>query len=105
MVLLFCALAAGWDYLVTRSIANHYPRGDVSAFFDKEAKGMCPFLRWDAPYLSDAFLKAPTSSRSCGVTLDVGANIGLSTLPPAARGWQVVAFEPNPENGRVRRSC
>ena len=64
---------------------------------------MCPFLRWDAPYLSDAFLKAPTSSRSCGVTLDVGANIGLSTLPPAARGWQVIAFEPNANNGRPAR--
>ena len=37
----------GWDYLVTRSIANHYPRGDVSAFFDREARNMCPFLRWD----------------------------------------------------------
>ena len=104
MVLLFCALAAGWDYLVTRSIANNYPRGDLIVYFNREAKNMCPFLRWDAPYLSDAFLRVPTSS-SCGVVLDVGANIGLSTLPPAARGWQVIAFEPNPENGIVRRSC
>ena len=30
--------------------------------------------------------------------LDIGANIGLSTLPPAARGWQVIAFEPNANN-------
>jgi FkbM family methyltransferase len=28
----------------------------------------------------------------------VGANIGLSMLPPASRGWRVLAFEPNPQN-------
>ena len=36
----------GWDYLVTRSIAHHYPRGDVSSFFAKEAVSL---LRLPAP--------------------------------------------------------
>ena len=60
------------------------------------ARPQCPYLSWDAPYLSDAFLDRPTDS--CGLVVDVGANIGLAVLPPASRGWRVLAFEPNPQN-------
>ena len=74
-----------------------YPMTAIKPFFGNERRKMCPFLRWDAPYLSDGFLRRP-SPASCGVVLDIGANIGLSSLPPAALGWRVIAFEPNAYN-------
>ena len=57
----------------------------------------CAYLGWGAPYLSDEFLGRPDT---CGLVVDVGANIGLSVLPPASRGWRVLAIEPNPHNVR-----
>jgi FkbM family methyltransferase len=79
-------------------LAETYPKNaPLDRLLDTERQKVCPFLRWDAPYLSDAFLRRPTSA-SCGVVLDIGANIGLSALPPAALGWRVLAFEPNAYN-------
>ena len=100
-----CRVTPQWHFLRTRSTAGKYPSGSLASFFRKETQGVnphkpksraCrPYLDFDAPYLSDIFLQRPSS---CGLALDIGANIGLAVAPPAAKGWRVLAIEPNEQN-------
>ena len=86
----------GWAYAFTRSTAGSYPRGSLSAFFRKEQTvANCPYLNWQEPYLSDAFLGRPPS---CGLVVDVGANIGLFSLHCLALAPRatIIAVEPSP---------
>ena len=40
----------------------------------------------------------PFSQRQTSTLIDVGGHIGSSSIPFAQKGWQIVVFEPEPEN-------
>lgn len=48
----------------------------------------------------DLILQFPFYRESKCILIDVGAHIGSSAKPFAQKGWQVIAFEPEPENRR-----
>ena len=48
----------------------------------------------------DLILQFPFDRESKYTLIDVGAHIGSFTKPFAQKGWQVLAFEPEPENRR-----
>ena len=55
---------------------------------------------WE-PFETEVFLEQV--SRTAGIVVDIGANIGYYTLLAARRGAAVVAFEPDPENAALLR--
>ena len=70
-------------------------KGNWKSLKSKEPYNMCGYS-WKKEWGETEFEKP--------VKLDIGANIGLTTLPYASKGWKVIAFEPLEKNIQVLRA-
>ncbi len=108
LIAMDCSLL-GWDYYLL------LPRFDKQSYFwyeqifnmlQKGAKHNWKALHSKEPYnmCGYSWNKELHSSNEKPVKLDIGANIGLTVLPYAVKGWKVIAFEPLESNVEVLRA-
>ena len=69
-------------------------RGLGDALLTARSRLLHPFAPDEPALVLSAFAKLAQT----GIMLDVGAHYGTSLLPFAQAGWQVYAFEPDPQN-------
>tara|TARA_B100001094_G_scaffold17594_1_gene15141 strand:+ start:15639 stop:16661 length:1023 start_codon:yes stop_codon:yes gene_type:complete len=111
LIAMDCTLL-GWDYYLVlprfdkqsyfwyEQMFNMLQKGSSHDWKPYKAKGKEPYnmcgYGWDKQLGVNNYDKP--------VKLDIGANIGLSVMPYAVKGWKVIAFEPLESNVEVLRA-
>ena len=88
----FDAQSLFWYQQIFNMLQNP-SKGKWTSLKSKEPYNMCGYS-WKKEWGESDFDKP--------VKLDIGANIGLTTLPYAVKGWKVIAFEPLEKNVQVK---